>query len=389
MADGGCQLLPVRLVRRLPDVRQLHVDLFGSASIGGNNLGSFNDADVRRPGQPGPGRDRRRPSGRSSTSQAEDLPAQRRHRARSRSTGTPATRSTRTTSPATTSRRWASSCGRRSGSRRPDPHARTPVDRTDRGARRFGAVPHAVTAHPAVTTFVLRRLGQLLLVLWGAVTLLFFLFFLLPDNPAELIAGGNGARCPTRRWSENVEKKYGLRRARLGPVREVPGPVGHLRLRRVVLATASRSPTSSSSGRRPACDWPLGHPHRGVRRHRRRRSCPPSASTRSPTRSTTLLAAVLSAIPVFVLGVPVPAGHRRATRSSTAGRSGPSCPSRASGPTSGSSGSSPTAAQVAVPDPARHRAGLGVHRDRGPPHPHHHARGRPRSTTSAPPGPRA
>ncbi len=56
---------------------------------------------------------------------------------------------------------------------------------------------------------------------------------------------------------------------------------------------------------------------------------------------TTLLAAVLSAIPVFVLGVPVPAGLRRATRSSTAGRSGPSCPSRGSGPTAGSSGSSP------------------------------------------------
>jgi oligopeptide transport system permease protein len=60
-----------------------------------------------------------------------------------------------------------------------------------------------------VTSFVIRRLGQLLLVLWGAVTLLFFLFFLLPGDPASLIAGG-GTKTPDPQVVENVAKKYGL-----------------------------------------------------------------------------------------------------------------------------------------------------------------------------------
>jgi ABC-type dipeptide/oligopeptide/nickel transport system permease component len=44
---------------------------------------------------------------------------------------------------------------------------------------------------------------------WGSVTLMFFLFFMLPDDPAELIAGGGG-RAPDPQVVQNVREKYGL-----------------------------------------------------------------------------------------------------------------------------------------------------------------------------------
>jgi len=60
-----------------------------------------------------------------------------------------------------------------------------------------------------VTAFIIRRLASLLLVLWGAVTLLFFLFFLLPNDPAELIAGGANKN-PDPQVVQNVREKYGF-----------------------------------------------------------------------------------------------------------------------------------------------------------------------------------
>ncbi len=60
-----------------------------------------------------------------------------------------------------------------------------------------------------MTAFIIRRVASLLLVLWGAVTLLFFLFFLLPNDPAELIAGGANKN-PDPQVVENVREKYGF-----------------------------------------------------------------------------------------------------------------------------------------------------------------------------------
>jgi oligopeptide transport system permease protein len=60
-----------------------------------------------------------------------------------------------------------------------------------------------------VTAFIIRRLASLVLVLWGAVTLLFFLFFLLPEDPAELIAGGANKK-PDEQVVQNIREKYGL-----------------------------------------------------------------------------------------------------------------------------------------------------------------------------------
>lgn len=57
--------------------------------------------------------------------------------------------------------------------------------------------------------FILRRLLQLVLVIWGGATLLFFLVFALPNKPAELLAGGAN-RNPDPQVVKNVAKKYGL-----------------------------------------------------------------------------------------------------------------------------------------------------------------------------------
>lgn len=57
--------------------------------------------------------------------------------------------------------------------------------------------------------FIVRRTIGLLFILWGTVTLMFFLFFLLPDDPAELIAGGGGKN-PDPQVVENIRQKYGL-----------------------------------------------------------------------------------------------------------------------------------------------------------------------------------
>lgn len=60
-----------------------------------------------------------------------------------------------------------------------------------------------------MTAFIIRRLFSLLIVLWGAVTLLFFLFFLLPEDPATLIAGGTNKN-PDPQVVENIKEKYGF-----------------------------------------------------------------------------------------------------------------------------------------------------------------------------------
>ncbi|MCB0997151.1 MAG: ABC transporter permease [Acidimicrobiales bacterium] len=57
--------------------------------------------------------------------------------------------------------------------------------------------------------FLVRRTLQLLLVLWGGATILFFLFYVLPGNPAELIASGHGGRNPNPQVVANLEKRLG------------------------------------------------------------------------------------------------------------------------------------------------------------------------------------
>jgi ABC-type dipeptide/oligopeptide/nickel transport system permease component len=58
-------------------------------------------------------------------------------------------------------------------------------------------------------SYLVRRVLQLLLVVWGAITLVFFLYFALPDDPATLLAGGGNKAVPES-VVRNTAKKYGL-----------------------------------------------------------------------------------------------------------------------------------------------------------------------------------
>ena len=53
-----------------------------------------------------------------------------------------------------------------------------------------------------------RRVAQLIFVVWGALTVIFFLFFLLPGDPAELLTGAEG-KIPDATL-EKIQAKYGL-----------------------------------------------------------------------------------------------------------------------------------------------------------------------------------
>lgn len=57
--------------------------------------------------------------------------------------------------------------------------------------------------------FLLRRFGQLAFVVIGGYTTLFVLFFALPTDPAEYLAGSSG-KAPNPQVVENVRKKYGF-----------------------------------------------------------------------------------------------------------------------------------------------------------------------------------
>ena len=57
--------------------------------------------------------------------------------------------------------------------------------------------------------FTVRRLFSLLVVIWGAVTLVFYLYYALPGDPAEIMAGGNN-RNPDPAVVANIGAKYGL-----------------------------------------------------------------------------------------------------------------------------------------------------------------------------------
>ena len=59
-----------------------------------------------------------------------------------------------------------------------------------------------------MASYFIRRLVQLVLVVIGALTLIFFLFFALPGDPAELLTGNTGKIPPAQ--LEKVRERYGL-----------------------------------------------------------------------------------------------------------------------------------------------------------------------------------
>src|SRR5687767_3545040 len=60
-----------------------------------------------------------------------------------------------------------------------------------------------------MTSYIFRRLLLLIPTVFGAITFLFVLFFVLPGDPAQLIAGG-GDRTVDAGVVERVNERYGL-----------------------------------------------------------------------------------------------------------------------------------------------------------------------------------
>ena len=153
-----------------------------------------------------------------------------------------------------------------------------------------------------MASFLLRRLLQLLLIALGRrhAPVLPVLHRSRPTPPSSSPAAAN--RAPDPQVVENIEKKYGLDKPMLRPVRQLPRrhrstvdfgsrtrtkePVIDI-VKRAAARTASASPSGRSSSRRrsasaPACCRP--------------EDATPSATTSPPSRPWSL-----SAIPVFVL----------------------------------------------------------------------------------------
>lgn len=58
-------------------------------------------------------------------------------------------------------------------------------------------------------TYIIRRVFGLLFTVWAALTLVFFLYFILPDDAANLLAGGGNRSIPES-VVKNTAKKFGL-----------------------------------------------------------------------------------------------------------------------------------------------------------------------------------
>lgn len=61
-----------------------------------------------------------------------------------------------------------------------------------------------------MVAYATRRLLLIVPVVWGAVTLLFLLFFVVPGDPVEIIAGGAQGRAVPEAVRENISREYGL-----------------------------------------------------------------------------------------------------------------------------------------------------------------------------------
>ncbi|NLD78450.1 MAG: ABC transporter permease [Acidimicrobiales bacterium] len=150
-------------------------------------------------------------------------------------------------------------------------------------------------------TFVLRRLFQLVIVLWGGATILFILFYMVGGNPAERMASGGGERNPNPQVVRNLEVRYGL---------DKPKPqqyVAHMsRIARGDFGESfrTREPVVDIAKRRAPTSFRLAFwaviiegtmgIGSGMLSARRRNSLADVV--------TTIAAVVASAIPVFVLG---------------------------------------------------------------------------------------
>jgi peptide/nickel transport system permease protein len=150
-----------------------------------------------------------------------------------------------------------------------------------------------------MTSFIFRRLLQMVFVLWAGATLLFFLLFALPSSPGELIAGGAN-RAANPQVVRNVNHKLGFDRpiyVQYGKFlnRVVHGDLGrsYRTDEKVSDILKERGPISLRLAFWAIVIEVLIGVSSGVLSARRRNSLADSI--------TTLVAVVASAIPVFVL----------------------------------------------------------------------------------------
>ncbi|MCU1355417.1 MAG: ABC-type dipeptide/oligopeptide/nickel transport system, permease component [Acidimicrobiales bacterium] len=151
-----------------------------------------------------------------------------------------------------------------------------------------------------MTSYILRRMLQLVFVLWGGATILFLLFFILPGSPAELIAGG-GHKAVDPQVVKNIEHQLGIDR----PIyvqyvkfldRTVHGDLGesYLTHQKVTTIIKERAPLSLRLAFWAIVVEVVIGISSGVLSARRRNSLADTV--------TTVVAVVASAVPVFVLG---------------------------------------------------------------------------------------
>ena len=153
--------------------------------------------------------------------------------------------------------------------------------------------------------FILRRLVQLVFVVWGGATLLFVLVYALPNKPAELLAGGAN-RAPNPQVVKNVAAKYGLDKPLYVQYGHYIGRLVHFdfgQAYRTTTLNGDKSVNAIIKERAPKslrlAFWAILLEivigiSSGMLSARRRNSLADTA--------TTLTAVVASAIPVFVLG---------------------------------------------------------------------------------------
>ena len=149
-------------------------------------------------------------------------------------------------------------------------------------------------------SYIVRRLIQLLFVIWGGATLLFLLFFTLPSDPAVVMAGGSN-KSPNPQVVENIRQQMGFDRplyVQYGKFigRLARGDLGesYRTKEKVSDIIKQRAPTSLR-----LAVWAIAIEivvgiSSGVLSARRRNSLADTV--------TTTTAVVASAIPVFVLG---------------------------------------------------------------------------------------
>ena len=267
LADGACQICRSGWFADYPTYDNFMYDLFHSDAIGGNNHGAYSNPEfdalvdeAKADGRP----DEQRPS---CSSEAEEIllnddigvdPDQlvqgrlRLQRRQGRAT------SRRPTS--------GSSCGSRSTVN----ELSQSVHRLTCGRGRSAPSTHRPRElRRSMTSYIIRRLLLIIPTVFVALSFLFFLFFLLPGDPAEL---HRRRRRPHRRPGRRRAHRGALRARRPDPravrqLLEAHAPVGP---RRVVPEPPQRQRDPRRAGGQQPPPRHLGDPHRDRRRHLRR-----------------------------------------------------------------------------------------------------------------------